>query len=74
MPPQMIPFAEEMKLIGVAVNPAVRGGIFNRFEFVSFFLIFLLTCCNVSKWNDNENEDEASDVRLFKKKKFHQSN
>lgn len=66
MPPQIIPFAEEMKLIGVAVNPAVRGGIFNSFEFVSFF--FLLTCCNVSKWNDNENEDEASDVRLLKKK------
>lgn len=39
MPPQIIPFAEEMKLIGVAVNPAARGGIFNRFEFVSFFFI-----------------------------------
>lgn len=41
MPPQIIPFAEEMKLIGVAVNPAVRRCIFHRFEFVSFFLFVL---------------------------------
>lgn len=49
MPPQIIPFAEEMKLIGVAVNPAVRGGIFNSFEFVSFFFINVLQRVKV-KW------------------------
>lgn len=38
----MIPFAEEMKLIGVAVNPAVCRCIFHHAEFVLFFSYMLL--------------------------------
>lgn len=41
MIPQIIPFAEEMKLIGVAVNPAVRHYIFHHFECVEVFYTLL---------------------------------
>lgn len=38
----IIPFAEEMRLIGVAVNPAVRHSIVHHFEFDFFFFNMLL--------------------------------
>lgn len=44
--PLIIPFAEEMKLIGVAVNPAVRRCTVHHFK-LDFFFFF--TCCYVSE-------------------------
>lgn len=40
----IIPFAEEMRLIGVAVNPAVRHSIVHHFEFDFFFFQRAATC------------------------------
>lgn len=45
--PLIIPFAEEMKLIGAAVNPAVRRCTVHHFK-LDFFLFFF-TCCYVSE-------------------------
>lgn len=69
--PQITQFAEEMKLIWVAVNPAECPSpgflhmcghciTLNQFRFV----FFSLQACNVSY--DDENGDEAADSQMFK--------